>query len=196
MRKLLLGTLIFASFVGAYAQTPAKNQYKKAKVFGVHFTSHDFATASDIKSNGLSNVLTKSGWSSMSNKSAGLAVSLTSGLSNNLDLMTRFGGSVLSYPVPDKAALIDKLMLEADVNLNVKLIPDNYVVVPYLSVGAGASMWSGYLAAYMPLGAGLQVNLSNGSFIYLQSQFRAPVTTNNGASHIFWGVGFAANISK
>jgi hypothetical protein len=196
MRKLMLGSLMLISVIGAFAQTPAKDQYKKSKVLGVHFTTHDFATASDIKANGLSNVLTKSGWSSMSTKSAGLAVSYITGLSNNLDLMTRVGGSVLTYPVPDKKALVDKLLLEADVNLNIKLIPDNFLVVPYLSLGAGASSWGGYLSAYMPLGAGLQVNLSDESFIFLQSQYRAPITTNNGASHIFWGVGFAANLSK
>jgi hypothetical protein len=32
----------------------------------------------------------------------GLALSYTKGLSNNIDLMTRIGGSLMKYPIPNK----------------------------------------------------------------------------------------------
>lgn len=196
MRKLILGILMLVPVAVSLAQPPAKNKYKKGNVLGIHLTMHDFATASDIKSNGLSNVLTKTNWKSIQSKNAGIAVSYTKGISNTLDVMTRLGGSLLYYPIPGKTNIDEKYLVEADVNLNLKLIPDNYVVVPFVSVGAGASAWGGYLSAYMPLGAGLQVKLGSESFLFLQSQYRTPVTTNNGVSNVFWGIGFAGKISK
>lgn len=194
MRKLILSMLMLVPVAATFAQVPSKNQFKKGKILGVHFTAHDFATAADIKSNGLSNVLTRKNWSSVDTKSAGLAVSYTQGISNNLDVMASVGTSKLFYPIPGKTNVAEKYLFEADVNLNLKLIPDNFVVVPYLSVGAGASTWGGYMMAYMPLGAGLQVKLGPDTFIQLRSQYRAPITTNNGASNVFWGIGFAGSI--
>lgn len=197
MRKLILGILMLLPAAGILAQSAApKNQFKKGKVFGVHFTFHDFQTASEIKSIGLAAVLPQNNWYKTSRLSPGLALSHTEGLSDHIDIMARVGGSILSYPVPERSSTRDKLLLEADVNLNIKLLTDKYFVTPYLSVGAGGSTWGGYASAYLPLGAGVQINMSNQSFIFLQSQYRAPVTTNNGASHLFWGVGFAGNIGN
>ena len=77
----------------------------------------------------------------------------------------------------------DAFLLEADANLNLKLLPDNYIAVPYLSVGLGASMYTGsYFAAYAPVGAGMQFNLGEGTFINLQVDYHIKVTdlaTNN-----------------
>lgn len=194
MRKLILSMLMLVTVASTFAQEPAKDKFKKGKVVGVHFTIHDYATAADIKSNGLANVLTRDDWSKLLKRPVGLAFSYTQGISNNLDLMARVGATSLKYPLPGRNSTIEKYMFEADVNLNVKLLPDNYIVSPYVSVGAGMATWGGYLMAYMPLGTGLQVNLGSESFVFLQTQYRAPVTTNNGVSHLFWGVGFATNI--
>jgi hypothetical protein len=179
------------------SETAVKNPFKKGKTLGFHFTFHDFATASEIKSNGLSNVLTEKDWMKTARMSPGLALSYTKGISDNLDIMTRFGGSILRYPVPGSAKPVtDKLLMEADVNLNIKLLTDQYTVVPYFSIGAGASTWGGYGSAYIPMGVGLQVHLAENTHLLFQSQYRAPVTTNNGARHLFWGMGITSDIGK
>ncbi len=198
MRKLILCSLFLLSASSLWAQsTAAKNTLKKGKTLGFSFTFHDFATASELKSDGLSSVLTDKDWMKTARMTPGLALSYTSGISDHLDVMTRFGGAILKYPVPGRAKpTSDKLLMEVDVNLNIKLLTDAYTVVPYFSVGAGASTWGGYATAYIPMGAGLQIRLAESTHILLQSQYRAPVTTNNGARHMFWGMGITSNIGK
>lgn len=198
MRKLVLTLIMFSFVAGSFAQNAAsKYKFKKAGHLGIQLTTHDFATAADIKSNGITNALfVNKEWTKLAKKPIGLAVTYTSGLTDHLDLATRLGGTFVSYPISGKKITGEFFLLEADVNLNVKLIPDHFFVVPYLSVGAGASSWKGYAAAYMPFGAGLQIKLTEESSINIQTQYRAPITSNNGAANLFFGFGFISNISK
>jgi hypothetical protein len=198
MRKLILTSLVLVSALNVWAQnSPVKNSLKKGKTLGFHFTFHDFATASELKSDGLSAVLTEKDWMKTSRMNPGVAFSYSNGISENLDIMTRLGGSILKYPVPGKSSSSsDKLLMEADVNLNIKLLTDAYTVVPYFSVGVGASTWGGYGKAYIPMGVGLQVHLAEKTHLLFQTQYRAPVTTSNGARHLFWGMGITSDIGK
>lgn len=198
MRKLVLSFIMFTFVAGTYAQTPApKYKFKKPGHLGLHLTSHDFSTASDMNTNGVTNALfVNKDWTKLSNKPIGLAVSYTSGLSNHLDLMARLGGTFVSYPIPGRRFTGESFLFEADLNLNIKLLTDNFFVVPYLSVGAGASTWKGYAAAYMPFGAGLQIKLTEESKLNLQTQYRAPITSNNGSANLFFSFGFISNISN
>jgi outer membrane protein OmpA-like peptidoglycan-associated protein len=46
------------------------------------------------------------------------------------------------------------------------MLKDNYLVVPYFTIGAGASMYGGtYFATYAPIGLGLQFRLGNDNFL-------------------------------
>ncbi len=176
---------------------PAKNQYKKGKLLGIHFTFHDFQTAADLKDRGLGEVLNEQQWYKTSRMSPGIALSYTQGLTDNLDFMVRLGGSFLAYPLPDKPVpLNDEILLESDASINIKLLSDNYWVSPYISAGVGASMWNGYFGAYLPTGLGLQVNFYDATYLFLQAQYRIPVASSTTASNLFYGFGIAGTISK
>jgi OmpA-OmpF porin, OOP family len=195
MRKVILGILFLAPALIGYSQV--KNQYKKGKVLGVHFTLHDFETAADLKSMGLSEVLKEGEWSSISRMNPGLALSYTEGLTDNIDIMGRLGGAVLSYPIPGKPAPTNnKFYLEADVSANFKLLSDHYWVSPYISAGLGLSTWGGYFGAYTPLGLGMQVNFFDETYLFLQAQYRFPIISGTTSNHIFYGIGLAGNIGK
>jgi OmpA-OmpF porin, OOP family len=198
MKKILLGIIALSIGSAGFSQEmPEKYQYKKGKLLGVHFTLHDFETAADLKDRGLSSVLNEKQWYKTSRMSPGIAVSYTQGLTDNIDFMARLGGAFLAYPLPNKPAPVnDKLLLESDANINLKLLSDHYWVSPYLSAGVGASMWNGYFGAYIPTGLGLQVNILDATYIFLQAQYRIPVASNTTASHLFYGFGIAGNIGK
>src|SRR6187397_857821 len=103
MRKIILGFLFLCPVLFSIGQDVApKPSYKKGQVLGVHFTLHDFQTAADLKEKGLSEVLEEGQWYKTSRMNPGLALSYTKGLSNNIDLMTRIGGSLMKYPIPNK----------------------------------------------------------------------------------------------
>ncbi len=182
---------------GFSQELPVKNQYKKGRLLGVHFTLHDFKTAADLDARGLSAVLNEKQWYKTSRMSPGLAVSYIQGITDNIDLMARLGGSFVAYPVPNKPApLNDKLLLEGDASVNIKLLNDSYWVSPFLSAGVGASSWSGYFGAYIPTGVGLQANFYDAAYLIVQAQYRIPVASTTTAKNLFYSFGIAGNIGK
>jgi outer membrane protein OmpA-like peptidoglycan-associated protein len=175
-----------------------KNLYRKNHTLGVHFTLHDFKTAALLKNSSLSDVLNKGDWNNISEMNPGFAFSYMKGLTNNLDVMARLGYSNLEYPRPGTNPGINsnaKALIETDVNLNVKLLSDKYWVSPFISIGAGASQWNGYYAAYFPTGLGLQLNLYDQVFGLVQAQYRLPISAN-AANNLFYSFGLGANIGK
>jgi outer membrane protein OmpA-like peptidoglycan-associated protein len=199
MKKFILGFLALCPVLFSMGQDVLlpKPSYKKNHTLGVHFTLHDFQTAAEIKQNGLSEVLEAGQWYKTGRMNPGLAVSYSKGLTENIDFMGRLGGSLLKYPIPNKpTATNDKLLLEADANINVKLLSDRYWVSPFISAGFGASVWNGYFGAYIPTGLGLQVNFFQETFLFVQAQYRVPVTSGTTARHLFYSFGIAGNIGK
>ncbi len=194
MRKPLLLLLAISAFHFAFAQE-SKYQYKKKPAFGFAFTFHDFQTAADLKNTSLNQVLKDKQWYKTGRMSPGLALTYFQGLTNHLDFMGRIGGSFLSYPIPDRVQTgNDKLLAEADANINAKLLSDKYWVSPYLTAGIGASHWNGYFGAYVPLGVGIQVNLLDQAYININAQYRAGVTSATTANHLFYSFGVAGSL--
>jgi len=195
--KNLLGIFLTActllSTAASAQDHPDKDKYKKYRVISVYYTLHDFQTAADLKANGLSQVLNDKQWYKTGRMHGGFAISDAHGLTPNIDLMYRLGFSSFEYPIPEKNTVGDKkLLLESDINLNLKLLTDNYLFSPYISVGAGASKWGGYYAAYAPVGLGIQGHFGK-VWVFLQSQYRFAIT-GNAANHLFWGMGIGMGL--
>ena len=195
MKRIFLIALAAFTFTATSAQD-SKNMYTKGKTFGLQFTLHDFKTASEIRNGGMSQVLAKQQWNKLSRMRPGLAVNYSEGLNDNFDFNARLGFSYLEYNLtnqPFARSVGAKPYFEADANIFMKLTTDQYYVSPFLSAGVGASSWKGYYAAYMPVGAGLQVNLFDQTFFILQAQYRMPVTVN--ASHnLFYSFGIHGSL--
>jgi len=77
----------------------------------------------------------------------------------------------------------------ADAGLNFKILTDDHKVVPYLSACIGVSKFASNYMAYAPVGAGIQIKASHGSFINILSTFRAEMSSltkthfNHGVSY-------------
>jgi outer membrane protein OmpA-like peptidoglycan-associated protein len=158
---------------------------KKRPSFGFQFSFIDFQTASDLRSRGLSNVLVEKKWYKTERMNPALTLNYMQGISNHLDFMGRVTSSFLEYPLRNSTNLSNgnKFYIEADANINLKLLPDNYWVVPYLQAGVGVAKERANWLAYMPLGVGIQINLFDETFIHLNSNYRLPV--NSQANYSF-----------
>lgn len=198
MRKLILASFALSLFFVSSAQTTSKiYKSKKGQTLGLNFAFHDFATAADLKSKGLSGVLLDQKWSQIKNKSMGLSITYTKGLTDNIDFSASLGASSLSYPLPNKPVSYDESFLtDASANLNFKLLSDDYRVSPFITTGVGFINWKGYAGSYLPIGLGLQVNLFNETFLVLQSAYRFPVISNTTTSQLFHSIGFHGNIGN
>jgi hypothetical protein len=170
-----------------------KNAVKKPSL-GLHFLLNDFNTAINIRSTSLNAVIRDKKASKIKDMSPGIALSYVKGIHNLLDFSTSLSASFVDYPFEGRSnSGSETLLLEADASVHAKLSPDNYVVNPYLSIGAGISKFKGYYGAFLPTGAGLQFNLFNEAFFMINAQYRIKVSDNTNY-HFYYSIGFVGNL--
>lgn len=191
MKKTLLLLITIAIVSPSLAQTHTKPAF-----LGVNFFLNDFATPKSINSNGLPYVVRNKQLFKPSTMTPGMAISYVDGLSDHVDLDLSLGGSFIDYPLryinsPGNA----HLLLEAVGAINVKLLSDRYFFTPYLQVGVGASKYQDLYAAFMPIGTGMQFNFSNEAFLFVNTQYRVPVSENS-TGHFYYSFGLAGQIGK
>jgi hypothetical protein len=196
MKKTIVLFLLFVSLTctTAFSQTGSINP--KQPTVSVHFTLNDYRTPQLIKNTSVSQVLRTDSWSSFKEMSPGLSVAYHKGLSDHVDFMASLGGAYVKYQLRNgKQVSSERILIEADVNLNMKLLPDNFPVNPYVTAGVGASLYGVHYGAYIPLGLGLQFKLGEDAFLFSNFQYRTGITefTNN---HMNLSVGFGAPIGS
>ncbi len=192
MKKLTLSIITLVVCTVTYSQ----NEYKKLPSLGIHLFFNDFQTAAEMRSSGLGNVVRDKQWSKSRRMTPGLAISYMQGLSNKLDFAATISGSIGEYPVPNKLSTTQqKVILEAVATGNLKLLSDKYYINPFLTMGVGASKYKGYYAAFMPIGAGMQIKITNDIFLTANSQYRVAITENS-AYHFYHSFGVVAPIKK
>ncbi|MFY8004211.1 MAG: OmpA family protein, partial [Chitinophagaceae bacterium] len=170
---------------------------KKRPSIGVSLSFQDFKTAEYLKSSSLSTVLGNGDFANFQNFTPGLAIHYFEGLTDHLDFMATFNGSYVNYPFNDRERFAGqrRLLTTLDANVNLKLLTDNYTIVPYLTGGVGVSMYSSsFFSAYTPLGAGLQIKVNDDAFIQTQAIFRQK-TTDLATNHFFYTLGFSSALS-
>ena len=194
MKKLLLLLFVIGGFSAAFAQN---KDLKKLPSLGIQFGTFDFKTATELKNTGLAYVVRQKEWYRASRINPALSLNYMEGVSNHIDFMGRLTAALVNYPVQNTATVSNgrKFYLEFDANVNVKLLPDNYWVVPYLQAGIGAGKERTNFMAYMPFGAGLQVNFSDAVFMHMNTSYRAPITSK-GNNNLFHAIGFSLPIKE
>jgi OOP family OmpA-OmpF porin len=191
MKKILL--LVCASILmsTAFSQTTS---YKKQPSLGIHFIFNDFKTPQLIKANSLSSVINNKQFSKLKEMDPGFMITYGQGITDHVDFVASFGGSFVKYPLKNRPAeTTERFLAELDANVNVKLLNDSYVVNPYLTAGAGVSYYKVHYGAYIPVGAGFQVRLSENDFIKLQAQYRIGIT-ELASNHLNFSLGFTTAI--
>ena len=195
MKRILL---IISSFLLVFVALAQKtNYYKKPKTIGLHASLQDYVTAAQIRDKGMSDVLSKKQWGETGRTKAGMSISYTEGLSDHFDFNARLGFALMNAPMQTLTSYAKergtRAYFETDANILMKLLSDQYFISPFLSAGAGASLWQGYYGAYIPVGGGLQLNFFDGTLITFQTQYRLPVTANNNF-HLFYSMGVLAEL--
>lgn len=198
MKKFLLSLTAVGLAAFAFAQAPVS--YKKRPSLGLSFMLKDMGTAMRIDKTSITDVLSKGEWTPIKDMVPGLQLNYITGLSEQIDFNANLGGSFLKYPFSYNSGVTppndSKFLLELDANANFKLLSDKYVVVPYLSFGVGTSMLAGtYFAAYAPIGAGLQINLGQETFLNTRFVYNAMVSALS-VNHFNYTVGFSSPLKE
>lgn len=195
MKKFLVLLMVLTLVLSdCYAQN---ENYVRPVSIGVSFFFNDFITAERLRSSNLSSVLREKQWAKFREMSPGLALSYIKGLSNHVDLASTLAGSFSKITLPGLTTRPEeRFLMEGDVSLNLKMLSDRYIFTPYLIAGAGAGYYDGKFAAFTPLGGGFKVNFFDEAALFITSQYRVPVTTENTNYHFFNSIGFAGIIGK
>ncbi len=150
---------------------------KKPALFGVAFNIADFNTLND---------------NSNTPTAAGASLYYWKGINRFIDLTARLNGIFNDYDGTGK----NKIGAELEPSLVLRPLKDEKTVSPFVSVGIGGGVYSSHSGAYVPFGAGLQVNARNTTYFFLQGQYKWAVTANMPVNNLFYSIGFAERLSK
>lgn len=192
MKKMCLMVLLLTANALSYGQ----DDMKKRPSLGVHFFANDFATAADIRQNGLSATIKNRQFFKTKRMNPGMAFSYVQGVSDHVDFISTLSGSIVDYAIPNKGSDGEKqLFLEATAAANVKLLTDKHLISPYISAGVGAFRYKKTFGAFIPIGVGIQAKATDDVFFLLSSDYRVPVT-DRAAYHFYHSLGVVSAIKK
>lgn len=200
MKKFLMSMVILSalSTTGSAqtTNTTVTTSGVRPKALGLSFILNDFQTAQRIRSGSLSSVLNNKQWAKVKEMAPGIAITYFKGLQSHVDFAATISGSFVSIPLEENTSTSDKFLMETDASLNLKMFPEKYFFTPYLNIGVGASSYNGKLGAFIPLGGGFKFNLFDEAAIFINSQYRIPVTTTTTSYHFYNSIGIAGTIGK
>ena len=184
--------------MSAMAFSQPMTSYKKQPSFGISFFLKDMYTANLVDKTSLSNVLNNNLWTKVGNMAPGLSLNYYHGLTDYIDFQGTLAGSFTKYPFSYFSGVAsstdNKFLMELSAAANIKLLTDKHVIVPYIHLGVGASMYAGnYFAAYAPTGAGLQIKLSEGTFINALLGYNIKISALS-TNHLNYSIGIASPI--
>ena len=199
MKKIIFSVIAILLFQAGFSQS---GDYRKPSTLSVNFFLNDFRSAAEIRNNGLSSVIRKKDLFRFKRMNPGMAIGYMKGISNHVDFTSNIGGSFVDYPATTSASPSTQVfsgnqnfLLEANAGVNAKLLSDRYWVVPFAHAGLGFSRVRKDLAAYVPVGAGLQIKLGSESFIIINSQYRIAIT-EKAAYHLYHSFGITGAIGR
>jgi outer membrane protein OmpA-like peptidoglycan-associated protein len=197
MRKTMKKIISLFTFLLVWVFSIAqKDSLVKPTTIGIHFFYNDFQTPFNINTNSLSFVLKNNIWNKPPKMQGGFGLDFTQGLTKKIDLNGNLNTSWVNYLLPGNIPFgSNNLLLDLNVGANLKLLTDQHIVVPYLSVKAGFSKYKNLSGVNIIPGVGLQINAFKEAFINTSFEYRAPLG-NNLSPQLFYSIGISTNISK
>ncbi len=182
---LLLSLLILIN--GVFAQNN-----NKRSLFGIHINSLDATSAAAWKNH-------ENTFVGLAKLDRGISLSYWKLICSKVDFSVK--GTILlhDYDVIDRGAtnaLNKKAGIELEPSLNIKSLKDEAVFNPFISLGLGIGNYSNELGAYVPIGVGVQSNLGNITYLFLQTQYRQSLTKDKMNSSFLYSFGITERIEK
>jgi outer membrane protein OmpA-like peptidoglycan-associated protein len=164
---------------------------------GISMNLYDFETAQRIRSSSLSSVLANKQWAKLGEMTPGMGLHYFKGIRKLLDFGGTFSIANIDYPFRDKPNTgVKEYLLALDGQAYFKMVPDNYWVQPFASLGVGGHKWGQYWGVDLPMGLGLNVNFYRDARLFIHSQYRVPVTTGTSNNHFFYAIGITGRVGK
>lgn len=193
MKKLLVSLTAFVLFAPFLF---SQDSYIRSGELGVSFNVYDLKTAQRIRTTSLSSVISNKQWGKLGESFPGLGIHYFKGITKNIDFAGTFSTAFMNYPIKNRSFGNDKLFMALDAAAQFKLLSEKYLLQPYASLGVGAHKFRSYYGAFIPVGVGMNLDLSNEAKFFFSSQYRVPVTTGSSNYHFFHALGITGRIGK
>ena len=197
LRTMKKFVLILSSyfFVVSNASAQAGSTFRPSSI-GISFLFYDYESPQRIRSTSLKQVLKDGSWANLSQMSPALAVSYFKGLHPKINFATTLSGAFVDDAMPGDVITDNAFLVEANATLQFNMLPNRYMVTPYLLGGVGISKFKVYYGAFMPLGGGIKVNFFDEASLFVNAAYHVPVNTRTVNRHFVYGLGIAGVINK
>jgi OOP family OmpA-OmpF porin len=184
MKKSLLALLLLCAG-WAHAQ--------KKSVIGFSVNATDFDTPYKLAHNSLKDVLKDGFFGKMQ---PGFSIMYWQALNNHLDFSARYNGVFSNNGFTSSKADLKDYYNELEGAFHLRAFKDHVAVNPFLSAGAGiGNYWSKTgVAGYAPLGLGVQFNLMQETYLFLQGNYRWSFNTSQLPSSMFYSFGITQSL--
>jgi len=193
MKKVI--TLLAAILIFLPPVFTQQYEAKRPSQIGVSFYFTDYKTPDLIRSNSLSTVFREKNWAKPRDMDPGIGIHYFKGLADKIDFAGRLGISFQEAAIPNKT-FSSSAFFELDAAANFKMLSDHYWLQPYLSAGVGAQQYKGYYGAFIPLGAGFNVDLFGEADVFIATTYKIPVITETSRYRFNYSFGVAGNITS
>ena len=186
----LLTALALLSIFTATAQQPLK----KPGFISYNLSLSDYRFPQLINDSTLSKAFNQNDWYKPGNMSFGFGVSYWKGLTEKVDASGNLNGTFSNFPanfVKDDSIGQAGFSLQLDALLHLRAFKEKARVNPFLTAGIGIGYFPDKVALYAPLGTGLQFRFSEGTYLFLQAQWRKKLSNGINNDYLHYSLSFA-----
>jgi OmpA-OmpF porin, OOP family len=125
----------------------------------------------------------------------GYSLMFWKGLTKKTDISVRYNGIFSDYTKKDVSRQ-NGYINELEAALHLRPINDNHLLAPFISAGIGTAYFDKTFAPYAPVGVGLQLNMYNEGYIFLQANYRFSFDKNKLDNNTFASLGLTQTIGR
>lgn len=126
----------------------------------------------------------------------GFSVLFWKGITRQLDYSLRFNGIFSKY-TKNQYVTAPTFIPELEWSLHALMLKKPHLLNPFLTAGLGIGYYgSGQWATYAPLGVGVQLNMYDEGYIFLQANYRASFVTAKVDNSTMYSLGFTQTLKK
>ncbi len=192
-QKIALVLALFGLAATGFGQSDKYASAKKGNLLGIHFNAYDTKTPITLRNSANTRTFAK-----FRDMDYGASLSYWKGLTKTIDFSLKASGIFHDFAAEDRMEGVDynEYGVELEPTLNFRPYGDNSLLAPFITAGLGGGYYSKKLAAYAPVGVGIQLNLQSKSYVFLQAQYRFSFTEEYLKDAIVYSLGFAQSLDK
>lgn len=192
-KTLLLTAVLSLVVISADAQTTSS---QKKELLSYNISLSDYELPGYLKDSSSNKTFNRNDWYKAGRMSFGFGVSYWRGLTSKIDFSGSITGTFSNFPanfVKNDSVGQAGFSSQLDALLHMRALKETAPVNPFLTAGIGIGYFPKKVAAYAPLGVGLQFRFKQGAYLFTQAQWRMKISNGITNDYLHYSVGFAQN---